>query len=214
MRSRAVVTLPTASSSAVRSLAGVFQLLGHGFRDRRHEGAVDLGIEGRGADVGDLRSDRVRLLVHEVLQRRAGEVARRDADEVAAEVLGDDDRGITASAADSIHRLVLVDELPAELVVLLELVDELAAHIDVARELGGGALVLIDDRDADVLRVRIRIPERDDVEPRVQGRSDDHADDDDPRLAHAGQPADIAREDAQRVVHRAPSGAFLGMSSV
>src|SRR5690606_39929613 len=160
---------------------------------------------GRRPDAGDLRGDRVRLLVDVVVELRADEPPRRDAQQVRAEGGRDDDGGVVVAGPHPAQRRVLPDEPPAQLVVRLELVDDLGADVDLARYLRRRTLVEVDDRDLDVLRVRVRVPEREDVHPRVHGRHDDEPDDDGPDLRRVEDPPDVAAEHLQGVAHRSSS---------
>src|SRR5690606_27456868 len=129
------------------------------------------------------------------------ELAGRDADEVGAEVGGDNDRGVDVAALYRVLRLALVHEDPAELVVLFELRDDLLADVERAGEVRIGALVEIDDRNSYARGVRVRIPERVDVEPRVQRRRDKHTDDDDPHPALTDESHRVAPQDLQTLSH-------------
>src|SRR5690606_8142040 len=147
------------------------------------------------------RRDSAGFLVDVVLQRRLGEITGRDAEEVLAEACWDDDRRIRVAALDCLEGFLVGHEVPAEIVVPPELLLDLIPDIDSTCQIGRRALIEVRHGDADVLRVRIRVPEGADVEPRVQRRGDENPDHDDPRLAYAGESADVAREHLPTSLH-------------
>src|SRR5699024_4569631 len=105
------------------------------------------------------------------------------------------------SRPDGLHRLVVVHELPPELVVRLELVDHLLADVDLTGEIRTRPFVLIDDRNLDVVRVTVRVPERDDVDPGVEGRQHEQADDDRPRLRCPTNTREVTTKHLEGVAH-------------
>lgn len=145
--------------------------------------------------------DRGKFFVDVILQLRLGEIACGDAQQVAAESFGNDDRSIIAATVHRIHRLVFVDELPAELRVLVQFRHDLVTGVDLTGLARAGTAIEVDHGHIDVAGVLIRVPEADDVEPGIQRWSDDDPDDDDPCLGHTQDAPRIAREHTPDVSH-------------
>ena len=140
----------------------------HHRADRGNELAVDSLIKGGGTRVGHLRRHGVHLLVNVILQVRLLEISRHNGEQVGGEVLGDDERRIHLARFHLAHRVVVIGELPFQLVVLMQRVHDLVAQVHLAHQVVLGSGVLIHHAYAHVSRIVIGVPKADDVEPRVR----------------------------------------------
>ena len=70
-------------------------------------------------------------------------MAGRKRQELCREVGRDDEGSVALPRFDLIHGLIVVDELPVELVVAVQLVDDHLADVDMTREFAIGPLVLV-----------------------------------------------------------------------
>ena len=158
-------------------------------------------IQARCSGIGDLWGDRAGFFVYTILQGRLGVLPVKRAQQLRAEVGGDGDGGVGIAAFERSLCSFCVEELPAQLMVLAELFCYLFSYVDTARDLRKSALVLIDNGDLDVFGCSVRVPKSCNVHPRVEGRCDDHADEDDPCLFSATETGNVSSKNLPSVTH-------------
>ena len=118
------------------------------------------------------------------------------------EVPGHHEGGVVGAGAHTVEGLLLVvDERPAKLGVLLELLLDHVTGVYLAHVAYLGALVLDHDGDGHRARVLVGVPVREDVEPRVEGGDDRHADGDDDGDGVRQYSLEVALEDLERCSH-------------
>ena len=104
-----------------------------------------------------------------------------------------------------LHGGVVIDEIPPELVVVVQLLDDHVAKVNLTRKIARRPLVLVHHADAQIAGVAVGVPKTDDVEPRVKGRQDDEREHDDDRRRCFQNAKEIAFENAQHVFQARPS---------
>ena len=188
---------------------------GDGVCDRLNDGAVDLLLHGGLGLAGDLGGDGVFLLVFVVLDLRVAQITLENADKVARQIGGHDERGVILAGLNARERFFTrVEELPAHLVVRVQGVDHHVADVELDAE-NIASLVLARNGDMDVRGGgrAVGVPVREDVEPRIQARHKAQADDDDHRHDARRQAAPVRTEDAENLSHFRPSSPCCHRSS-
>ena len=107
-----------------------------------------------------------------------------------------------------LHRLhggVVIDEIPPELVVVVQLLDNHVAKVNRTRKIARRPRVLVYHANTQIAGVTVGVPEADDIEPRVKGRQDDERKHDDNRRRRFQDAKEIAFENAQHVFQARPS---------
>ena len=61
--------------------------------------------------------------------------------------------------------------------------------------------VIVGDGDGDAFGIAVRVPEADDVVPRIQWRDEHHAEQDHPCGRHLEQAQEVASEDLEDIAH-------------
>ena len=177
---------------------GALELVDDDAGDGLHEGLVDLGLDRRGARVGDLGRDGVDLLVDVIVDVGLREISREDAREVGGEALRNHDGGVVPARTDAVKRVILVGRDPVELVVLGEFLEDHVAGVDVAEVASEvSALVVAHDGDAHARGVLVGVPVCCDVEPCVERWDDADAEGDDDRDGVAKDALEVAPKDSQ-----------------
>ena len=133
------------------------------------------------------------------------EIAGQKRRDIGAEVLGNDEQGVSLARFKLLHALFARHERPSELIVLLQLRNHVVAELKVPQRIVMRTRVFVDDAHAKIARVLVGIPETQDVEPRVKGGKHDQEQDDEPRLRHFGYALHIAPEHTKDVSHDASS---------
>ena len=132
-----------------------------------HKSVVHRGVERGCARIGDFGRHGAGFLIDVVFELRRSEIAGQDRGHVGAEILRYHERRVRIARFHRLHRLVAIDEIPSELIVVFELVDNLRAQVKVAQHLVMRARILVHHADAQIARILIRVPEPYHVEPRI-----------------------------------------------
>ena len=151
----------------VRPVQLILQKIRHGLRHRGHELVVDPLLEGGHTAAGDLGGHGVFLFIGIVRDPGLVDLRGKDAGQIRAEGLGDDDGGIVVPCLHALHRRVLVGKDPAQLVVVPQLVHHRRPGVQMTHPLIVGPPVQIHHRDTDVAGVGVGVQIGVDVEPRV-----------------------------------------------
>ena len=165
------------------------------------ECGIDRAVHSGRADVGDFGGDGAGFFVDVILQSGPTLAAGHHAGEIVGKVFGNDDGCVCLAGFHLVHGLGFGDEGPAELVVASHLLDDLIAEVLLADERVVGAVVIVGDGDGDAFGIAVRVPEADDVVPRIQWRDEHHAEQDHPCGRHLEQAQEVASEDLEDIAH-------------
>ena len=173
--------------------------------ERLSEHGIHLVGHRVGSLIGDLRRDGALLLVGVVDDIGVARVARVEGEHVAAEALRDHHGGVVAPRLRAVDGVLLVGDVPVDLVVGPQGGDHLVADVDAQRdEVALVALVGVGHGHREVARVVEDVPAGDDVVPGEQRGHENEAQRDDDGHDVGLQAAQIEAEQAPDVIHDEP----------
>ena len=117
-----------------------------------------------------------------------------EADQAGGKVRGDDDGRIGLTGFYVVDSSLPRGEVPAQVVIVFNLGGYLSAGVDLAGSGGGGALIFINDGDAQVGGVGVGVPETGDIEPGVHRRQETHTHHHDHSERHSQNAPNISPE--------------------